>query len=99
MWRVISIFVAVMSSSFVSIAQKKGEVELIASFIGVSSEEEVTEDEVERLGWFIKHPLKINMLSRNRLVESGLFSSYQIASLIDFLRLVLLQRLGFRLMV
>lgn len=86
MWRVISIFVAVMSSSFVSIAQKKGEVELIASFIGVSSEEEVTEDEVERLGWFIKHPLKINMLSRNRLVESGLFSSYQIASLIDYRR-------------
>jgi hypothetical protein len=56
----------------------------ISAFLGVSSEEELSEDEVERLNWFIRHPLKINMLSRSGLVRSGLFTGYQAASLADY---------------
>lgn len=81
---VVFIFVIGVATAFMASAQRVGDIERIAAFLGVSSEEELSEDEMERLGWFIRHPLKINMLSRARLVGSGLFSGYQAASLTDY---------------
>lgn len=65
-------------------AQKAGEIDRIAAFLGVVSEEELSDEEVERLGDFLRRPLKINLLSRSRLIASGLFTGYQVASLMDY---------------
>lgn len=46
--------------------------------------EDMGEEEVERLDALRSHPLKINLVSRSRLVESGLFTPYQAASVIDY---------------
>lgn len=51
---------------------------------GASSVEELDESEMERFSDLARHPLKINLLSRSRLLASGLFSSYQVASLLDY---------------
>ena len=59
------IFVIGVATAFMASAQRVGDIERIAAFLGVSSEEELSEDEMERLGWFIRHPLKINMLSKH----------------------------------
>ena len=65
-------------------AQKAGDIDRIAAFLGVVSEEELSDEEVERLGDFLRRPLKINLLSRSRLIASGLFTGYQVASLMDY---------------
>lgn len=53
-------------------------------FSGVSSAEELSEEESERLEELIEHPLRINMLPQARLEESGLLTHYQAASLTDY---------------
>lgn len=67
-----------------SAAQKVEEIGRIATFLGVSSEEELSDEEVERLGEFLHSPLKINLISRSRMTASGLFTDYQVASLMDY---------------
>lgn len=64
--------------------QSDGEIEKIAAFLGVTSEEEISSDEYERLQDALRHPVKINLMSKSRLVASGLLTSYQAASLIDY---------------
>ena len=65
-------------------AQREIDVEHIVSLSGVSSEEELDGEDVERLTGLLRHPLKINVASRSSLLESGLFSPYQAASLLDY---------------
>ena len=65
-------------------AQQACEIERIAAFLGVTSEEELSDEEVERMTELLRRPLKINLLSRSRLVSSGLLTGYQAASLIDY---------------
>ena len=84
MRRVVSIIVLSLIFCCESAAQKAGDIGRIAAFLGVASEEELSDDEVERLGEFLRHPLKINLLSRSRLTVSGLFTGYQVASLMDY---------------
>lgn len=60
-------------------------IEAIALIVGAVSPEEVTESEHERFLWRSGHPLNINSASRRALSESGLFSDFQVASLLDYI--------------
>ncbi len=60
-------------------------IEAIALIVGAVSPEEVTESERERLMWRSLHPLNINSASRRALSESGLFSDFQVVSLLDYI--------------
>ena len=51
---------------------------------GASSPEDLGESEMERFQQFAEHPLRINQVSRGRLLSSGLLSAYQVASLEDY---------------
>ncbi len=51
---------------------------------GASAEEELDETVLERFESLRLHPLAINCCTRSRLISSGLFSRYQIASLLDY---------------
>jgi len=54
---------------------------------GVAGEEELgseAEEEMERLEALMRNPVAINSAPRSRLLASGLFSAYQVASLIDY---------------
>lgn len=84
MRRMVLVLAAGLLISAVCAAQHDGEMEKIAAFMGVSSEEELSEEVVERLSDLIRRQLKINLLPRSRLIASGLFSSYQVASLLDY---------------
>lgn len=68
----------------ISLSAQEDEIQCVISFLGVSSAEEVTELELESLSWFLSHPLNINLASRSRLSVSGLFSGYQVESLLDY---------------
>ena len=51
---------------------------------GASDLESVPENEAERFRDLAERPLAINLASRSRLLSSGLFSAYQVATLIDY---------------
>ena len=59
-------------------------VSAILVLTGASSPEELGESEIERFQHYAEHPLRINQLSHSRLLSSGLFSAYQVASLEDY---------------
>ena len=56
----------------------------ILMLTGASALEELDESEIERYEQLSAHPLDINSASRSKMLSSGLFSPYQIASLIDY---------------
>ncbi len=64
--------------------QTVDEMEKIMAVSGVTEPQEMDEDEVERLMHFLRHRLKINVASVSSMMESGLFSRYQLASLADY---------------
>lgn len=51
---------------------------------GASTMEELDETEIERFEYMFSKPLSINTANRSRLMSCGLFSPYQVASLIDY---------------
>ena len=51
---------------------------------GAMTAEEAGEEDLERLEALRSRPLKINLASRSRLAGSGLFTQYQIESIIDY---------------
>lgn len=51
---------------------------------GASSMDELDESTVERFDYYAVHPLDINAASAAKLVSSGLFSSYQAASILEY---------------
>ncbi len=56
----------------------------IFEFIGTDAAEEMSPYEIERLEDLLEHPVMLNHVSESRLVETGLLSRYQIASLEDY---------------
>lgn len=59
--------------------------EAIAIILGAASPEELDSADVERFSWMNAHPLDMNSASRRELAESGLFSDFQIVSLLDYI--------------
>lgn len=56
----------------------------IVRLLGLDSEEELNEDLIRHYSYYLAHPLDINMASKSALRRSGLFTGYQIASLMDY---------------
>ena len=61
-----------------------GNTDAIMRLLGTDSPELLDEYEVERLSAFIENPIDINLAAGSRLVSSGLFTQYQVASLLDY---------------
>lgn len=59
----------------------------IMRLLGCESEEQLREDEVEKYGRLLEHPLDINSAGRTALEKSGLFTGFQIASLLEYRQL------------
>ena len=70
--------------SLAASAQSPDDMEAIMSFLGAEDEEQVNEDEAERLAAYLRHPLDINRTSVSKQLASGLMSRYQIMSLADY---------------
>ena len=66
-------------------AQNDGRMHAILFLSGAGSEEELDEQEVERYHSFLSNPLEINIVTRSRMLSSGLMSQYQVASLLDYI--------------
>ena len=65
-------------------AQQLSESECMAALAGVSSAEELSEEDQERFAAYMEHPLRLNMVPLRRLQESGLLTRYQAVSLTDY---------------
>jgi len=62
----------------------QGERSSILAATGASCLEELSESELERYEYLYSHPINLNTAGKSRLLASGLFSPYQIASLLDY---------------
>ncbi len=71
-------------SSHPAHAQKLTDVEAIMNLLGSDDPDEIDSDEVERLEELLSFPVRINKLEMDRLRSCGLFSTYQIAVLKDY---------------
>ena len=58
--------------------------ETVLAVTGASDLEDLDAAELERFGHYLRHPLRINLLSRSRLMASGLLTQYQVAALLDY---------------
>ena len=65
-------------------AQKTVEEEAIMQVAGVMQMEDVGAEEVERLMELVRRPVRINHAERRELEATGLFTPFQIASLLDY---------------
>lgn len=65
-------------------SQNCSDIELIMRVSGHDSPEDMDSYEVERLQDFLDDPIKINLYSESRLLSTGLFTRYQVASLADY---------------
>ena len=58
-------------------AQSHGEVDLVMRFLGVTSPEELVEDDLVHLTDYLSRPLEMNVAPLRKLLSCGLFSRYQ----------------------
>ena len=84
MWRKEFAVLGIMFWSVLSHAQSVTDIDRILAFIGSTEPETLDEYEVERLSQYISHPLGLNVATPSVLRSSGLLTSYQVASLIDY---------------
>ena len=84
MWRKIIITSFLLLPVWSSQAQSAEDMEKILRLTGYESPEDLDAYEVERLSSFIERPLKVNAVSQSSLRSSGLFTSYQTASLLEY---------------
>ncbi len=85
MWRLVFAVLVAFVLHFSAKAQsKEGLEEAIISIYGLNTLEELDEELLERMININKHPLKINNLSRSKLLSSGLFTQYQVVSFLDY---------------
>ena len=82
------IFIAAMliSVALMAYGQDYEPMEAIAFFYGAVSAEQLDEDDVDRMEALIRHPVDINAASISKMVESGLFSQYQAASIASYIQ-------------
>ena len=83
MWRKIFIVCVSLFCALETNAQQGGEEGAVAAFLGLSSEDEISDEELERFADLLRRPLQLNSMSRSRLASSGLFTGYQVASLLE----------------
>ena len=84
MWgRIMMILIALLLTVKVS-AQSDEVIGSIMKLTGCASAEELDGYEVERLSSYLDRPFKVNLASAAQLKSCGLFSAYQVASIIDY---------------
>ena len=74
-----------LSMSAFDLYSQELEPEVICGILGLSSVEEVGEEEIMKLEHYLAHPLPINRCSFSNLQRSGLFSPYQAANIVDYI--------------
>lgn len=84
MWRKIFIVCVSLFCALETNAQQGGEEGAVAAFLGLPSEDEISDEELERFADLLRRPLQLNSMSRSRLAASGLFTGYQVASLLEY---------------
>ena len=84
MWRWKSIVAIVVTLCLDAGAQEVDSFAVILEFMGNETAEDADPEEIERLENFIRHPIRINSANVSRIRESGLFTPFQIASLLDY---------------
>jgi len=81
MWRLVCCTVF----SFFYVILSSQNVEPIMKVLGVSDPTEIETEDMERLEKMMTRPLHINSAGRMQLEESGLFTPFQMASLVDYI--------------
>ena len=61
-----------------------GDVEAVMRLLGADTPEAVDSYDMERFTELLQNPVEINVATGSRLVASGLFTQYQVASLLDY---------------
>ncbi len=80
----VSVAAALLTAPVRTAAQDDYALRAIVYLTGAESIESLDEAEAERFYEYLASPLEINLLPRSRLLASGLFSQYQVASLVDY---------------
>ena len=85
MWKFVSVLV-VTCLAFTGIkAQDRDVPRAVMMVCGESELEDLDTDRVEHFSELMRHPVRINSLTRTQLEATGLFTPYQLASLSDYL--------------
>lgn len=83
MRRLILILYGMSFVLFLCAAQENDDVRKISELLA-KEQEELSEEELEHLSGFLKRRLALNGASRDELYASGIFTKYQVASLMDY---------------
>ena len=73
----------ILLSSRPMAAQESEEIKYMVKLLAVEPEE-LDEDEVERLSALLKRPISLNISTQDQLASCGLFSRFQVATLLDY---------------
>lgn len=65
-------------------AQRISEQDAISAYLGTESDENLNSQDMEYLHELYSRPLEINLSDQSRLITSGLFTAYQVASLLMY---------------
>lgn len=79
-----AVLILLLSKSPVPAAADPEGIAAIMRLLGTEDPEELDQYTVEQLNVFLVNPLHINFVSRSRLASSGLFTPYQVASIVDY---------------
>ena len=71
---------------FISDAQNPDDQDAVMRLAGCVDPELLDPEEAERLNDYLIRPLKINLSSESEISSSGLFTEYQVVSLLDYIR-------------
>ena len=85
MWSKIIVLLCIPFLCLQSFAQSAEDIGRILRITGCENPEELDAAEVERLSSYIDRPLRINLVAPSSFRTCGLFTSYQAASLADYL--------------
>lgn len=73
-----------LSAASLLYAQSHGEVDPVMHFLGVTSPEELAEDDLVHLTDYLSRPLEMNVAPSRKLLSCGLFSRYQAMSFLEY---------------
>ena len=83
MWRKITLICFLLAVIFPCRGQENDVVKLIADLLSEEAED-LSEDDVERFSALLKRPVLLNVASQEELNSSGIFTRFQVASLMDY---------------
>lgn len=84
MKKILLLLSSLIISFTIAYAQQE-EPSAVMRFIGVTDIEDLDAQEMERLSEYLQHPFKLNYARRTRLLSSGLFTPYQVETLLDYI--------------